>query len=501
MSVDVKTQALLATAKAYYDRGTAIQYDQLSMDRLLRVTPRRRLGAAPEEATRQHTLYLDCSSFVWSVFYHAFGHRMEGDLTWDMIDLAAPRVYFQKNPKFGTDAEARRLSCEMQSILQAGDVIVYGRADSGHAMLWLGDGTYMNCSSAGINAGYDYASQQNVHSEQGAVLIEEGKYLFSPCNDRTLGRNYLFADTVCRVAILRPLSVVGDPTPAALARLGSAKDLVCGVECSHPGGRVADAGDAVTYTVFIDNRSGQNVDVHVRFTPAPAMLFDDSGQEILSIPAGKIKSIPFPVGIEKGSHSVLDPPLITANGLRIAAPRLLCGYNLARGVADRIVHTAGTHLESGETPMVAFCAAYRDAGIHLLSSAPHILSRLFYRHDSAIGDVLSRQKQCPSRDMAVYSLFGGFGVITPEVATISGIRATQITRRDLQSGDIILCCDDAKMRETYACLWTGDGVAGSFDAGEAPRFLHGEFADLFLESLFGRFCFVVLRPILTEEGL
>ena len=95
MSADIKTQALLATAKAYCDRGAAIQYDQLSMDRLLRVTPRRRLGAAPEEATGQHTLCLDCSSFVWSVFYNAFGYWMEGDLTWDMIDLVVPRVYFQ----------------------------------------------------------------------------------------------------------------------------------------------------------------------------------------------------------------------------------------------------------------------------------------------------------------------------------------------------------------------------------------------------------------------
>lgn len=501
MSVDIKTQALLVTAKAYYDRGTAVQYDQLSMDRLLRVTPRRRLGAAPEEATGQHTLYLDCSSFVWSVFYNAFDYWMEGDLTWDMIDLVAPRVYFKENLQSLTDIEAQRFSCEMQSTLRTGDVIVYGRADNGHAMLWLGDGTYMNCTSIGINAGYDYVSLQNVHNGQGTILIEEGKYLFSPCSDRFLGRNYLFGDAVRRVAILRPLSVVGDPTPAALARLGTAKGLICSVECSHPGGRTADAGDSVIYTVFVDNRSGQDVEANVLFSPAPGTILEDSGPEILSIPAGKIKSVPFYVGIENGSSFAADSPLITVNGLTVGAPRLLRGRNLTQEAAGRVVHAASSHLDRGAPPMTAFCAAYQDIGIRLLPSGPRVLSRLFYRHDSAIGAVLSRLKQCPSRDMAVYSLFGGCGVITPDATTIPGIRATQITRRDLQPGDIILCCDDAQMRETYTCLYIDDGFAGCFDAGDIPCFLRGESADMFLESLFGRFCFVVLRPVLMDEDL
>ena len=73
MTQQEKTDALLAVAKAFYDRGPCVQYDQLSMDRLLRVTPRRRRMAAPEDATRQSTLFLDCSSFVWSAYYNAFG--------------------------------------------------------------------------------------------------------------------------------------------------------------------------------------------------------------------------------------------------------------------------------------------------------------------------------------------------------------------------------------------------------------------------------------------
>ena len=43
--------AVIAVAQAYLARGPAIQYDQLSMDRLLRITPRRNRFAPPEAAS------------------------------------------------------------------------------------------------------------------------------------------------------------------------------------------------------------------------------------------------------------------------------------------------------------------------------------------------------------------------------------------------------------------------------------------------------------------
>ena len=49
---NIKQQALLAMARAYYDRGVCLQYDQRSMDRVLELTPRRRKRLPPEAANR-----------------------------------------------------------------------------------------------------------------------------------------------------------------------------------------------------------------------------------------------------------------------------------------------------------------------------------------------------------------------------------------------------------------------------------------------------------------
>ena len=45
-----KQKVLLAMARAYYDRGSYVQYDQRSMDRVLELTPRRRKRLPPESA-------------------------------------------------------------------------------------------------------------------------------------------------------------------------------------------------------------------------------------------------------------------------------------------------------------------------------------------------------------------------------------------------------------------------------------------------------------------
>ena len=68
MDKNTKLLALLAVSRAYMARGRYIQYDQRCMDRAILLTPRRIKTAAPEVATAQKTLFLDCSSYVGAVF-------------------------------------------------------------------------------------------------------------------------------------------------------------------------------------------------------------------------------------------------------------------------------------------------------------------------------------------------------------------------------------------------------------------------------------------------
>ena len=82
MTDNRKLEALFTAAEAYMDRGFWVQYDQLSMDRLIRITPRRRFTLPPEAATSQQRLYLDCATYVCAAFYNAFGYQLEANVTW-----------------------------------------------------------------------------------------------------------------------------------------------------------------------------------------------------------------------------------------------------------------------------------------------------------------------------------------------------------------------------------------------------------------------------------
>ena len=88
-----KAAILLETAKAYYNKGHVIQYDQYAMDRLVRVTPRNTRYAPPEMGNAQHLLFLDCSTFIYTVFYQTFGYHLESNLTWQIPHQLKPCVY------------------------------------------------------------------------------------------------------------------------------------------------------------------------------------------------------------------------------------------------------------------------------------------------------------------------------------------------------------------------------------------------------------------------
>jgi hypothetical protein len=89
-----KADILLNMAKAYLDRGRWLQYDQLSLDRLVRCTARRNAFAPPEAAAEGRYLFLDCAAFVWDVYYQTFDCRLEADMVINMMDHLSARVFY-----------------------------------------------------------------------------------------------------------------------------------------------------------------------------------------------------------------------------------------------------------------------------------------------------------------------------------------------------------------------------------------------------------------------
>lgn len=470
MSHILKRDALLATVRAFLDRESYIQYDQRSMDRVLQLTARPRRYYPPEAATQSHTVYMDCSNYMNALYYHTFGQELESGLTWHMIDMVTPRIFFYTLTHQETEAELAALEANIRQLLQPGDVITFDRnAGSGHTMMYIGEDRFTDCSPDGRPDSYDYKNRKSNEYPDGGLYVKPLSDLFKRENEPNNTRSLILSNRK-RIAISRPLDRMGAPTENALLRLGPAKGLVCGVECSHSGGRHAIPGQQITYRVWVRNKNAEDVTARVTFkAPAGTRLLSCSDGDI-TIPQGSQAEAVYTVTVETAAGLWLEGPAVTVNGLRVYTHRVLLGSKLPHGTAADL------------TPEQALAH----------------FNRLFWLHDSTGGDVLYRRSQDPRRDMAVYGLFGGYGVVTPELATDYGIRCTAIHRSDLMPGDVILWGEDPYGKTLSTTLYTGSRLVGPVEAGEEQKTLEGEEIDRFIDSLFGRFFFVVLRPSLKE---
>ena len=308
----IKTEALLAMAEAYFHRGEWLQYDQLSMDRIVRISPRRESFAPPEAASPSRRLHLDCSSFVWALFFMTFGHMLEADLTWHMTNLLQPEVFYYEPTHKETPECIAKLKRQIVDLLKPGDVITYFRTTgTGHTMLYLGNDSIINCSGYGVMSDYDYCEcHHNYKKEHGAIYVEDLKTLLEgsdaedtvamgkkgPVKIAPNYRNYLFADTIHRFSIHRPLDVVGDPLPDALKRMRETRGLVCTAEPELAAGWTAGVGDQVKYRVTVLNESeisdrrieirfngeAKTISVNAHDTDSAEFILSGSDGEILS---------------------------------------------------------------------------------------------------------------------------------------------------------------------------------------------------------------------------
>ena len=483
-----KTAALMAAAEAFLARGEAIQYDQLSMDRLLRVTPRHDRYAAPEMATPQHRLYLDCATFVNAVYFTVFGQELEADVTWNMMELVKPRVYDYSPTHRETDGDRTRIQEEVLSLLRPGDALVMRFANNGHIILCGEGDVYYHCSEKGGEKSYRYEEGHDSFSPEGAIYRDPLDGLFEP------GARYdLLGERVLRFSVLRPLERMGPPLLAALARLGEARDLHISVLSSHPGGQAVRPGQTLTYTIQVRNPGADPRTVGIELTPGKGTRLTGAGRAELLLEPGQTGQAEFSLKAGPSPRPFLPPPEVTVNSLPVWAERaLLCTGTAEEG--EQLAALAGPGISSGKEALAAVAEVCGPLGISLPTSVPQLLTDYFLRYDSVLGDVLWRKPQDPGREGCLYSFFGGTGVITPENGRDPLLRTRRISPADLRAGDVILCGDDPLFRKTCSCLVTAEGLAGRFEPGEDCRRLSGEERDRFIDSLPGRFCYAVVRP-------
>lgn len=485
--MDLKTQALFEVANAYFNRGNKIQYDQRCMDRKLITTPRRDKYVSPETATNQKTVFLDCSSFVNIVFWETFGYEIPFELTWHMVDYFEPRVFLYERTYEETPEEIDEIKNKIRTTLKAGDVMTYDRfSGSGHTLLYLGEGKFMHCTPNGRPNSYDYEEKKSREYEDGGLFIIN--------RDEAIDKNIFESKTIKRIAIERPLDVMGEPTAKTMARLTTAKDLICSVETSHAGGHHAVKGEKIIYSVIVHNNGKEDKEVSVSFeAPKGVVLIGDEKREE-KVSYGKEVKFDFEVTLENDEEVFIESPNVCVNGLSVVAPKVLTGKSISKENLAKVSESTEKGINEGKNAVEAASLAYKEIGISFSPLEKEHFHKCFYIHDTLSGDVLSRRAQIPTETMGVYSLFGGVAVITPEKIAYPHIRCNKPLRCDLMEGDIILLCDDNFGLMTYSSYYNGKALIGCFECDGEIKAVEGVELDAFIDSLLGQYSFVVLRP-------
>lgn len=491
-----KQQALLTVARAYLDRGSCIQYDQRSMDRVLQLTPRRRKRLPPEAANSQYIQFLDCSGYVSAIYLEAFGYMLPSDLTWLMIDQMEPRIFYYELTHTETTDEIRAVEKQIRELLQPGDLITFDRGEgAGHIMLYLGNGQYTDCNvPAGQKNSYNYTDYHNQLHEHG-LWVQPLELILPVKDDKLTQGRSLFRERNRRISIHRPLDIVGEPLPKTRIRMEQARDLWCAVENSAPGCLQAYPGGTVTYTVVVRNQSNAEKTVTVTFAPPAGTTFagETSVQTVLQ--GGEEGRLAFSVCVGADNTAIwLEGPAVTVNQLPVYAHPVLLGRPMSDGAWASVKEVALRQLEAGATGLEAAAKAYAPFEIAIEPVEKQYSISHFAYHDSTMGPALSRAPQMPFADLAVYAAFGGRGVITPEMASSHGMRLTYISRKDLLPGDVLLCLDDGLGAQSYSSFYDGQRLIGRFAADQQTHTLTEDETDRFIDSLFGRFAFVLLRP-------
>ena len=260
-------EAVRIIAYLYYYNQNQIQYDQLNK--------RRQINILPEFPTENKTAYLDCSSYVNSVFNAAFGINFSSSYNTASLEIYSKSnqsnkdvLYYVDTKDYTTKEAQTALLNEIRSILQAGDIINYrhgaSSGSSGHVMIYVGNGYFLHCTGSSFSVNnsdpslaYDQAT--TTEKEVGGVQLLKDTEVFKT----TSSSRYLFNDgsssasaKVWSFSVMRPIyrSDVKTLTEYARLRLNNPSlNIEKTSDVSHR--LTVNRDEEITYTITISNMS------------------------------------------------------------------------------------------------------------------------------------------------------------------------------------------------------------------------------------------------------
>lgn len=512
-------------AYAYKNQGGQIEYDQKNS--------RRHISPSPEDATAQHKIYLDCSTYVNAIYLEGFGENIlpaELEKSPNTVNYDAYARDYGDNadvigywePADYTTDEARiALANSIISNLQVGDILNYrhaaasaGTGTKGHVYIYVGDGTFVHCAGAGsymVNStnpalSYDDAEVESVNGQiqeisQDAIFLDTDNY------------RYIFkateSDTVFSFCLLRPFARNFTPTEESLKRMEIA-GLAMEKTASVFENSSVKIGDTITYTIRLENTSVRTLSGVTVTDTIPAgteFLEGDDGVSVNGqsltwtgdVAAKSTVSVNYTVKVTATTPGTL----IQSNDTYVSGVKLgkinhtVSGYSEVESlILSNKAMLLAQNCESFDSAFDMAKSVYKDTlGIDVLE---------YDNVNAALDDIIDTENlTCyTTTDLSkivVPNLYGGMDIRTGQYKIPDNDRARIVSEGELSVGDIIL----AEWSGGEVCyLYAGDSTLLTVEDKSAKALTIGNNVyvnpDNILISLIAYDRYAVLRPSMAD---
>ena len=288
-TLEERTQALVATALAYYDKGHSIQYDGTTICSYVNRSDggktRSTNQVAPEYATPNETMFTVCSDYAHQCYYETFRYQLAGSAggcyTSKLVKISEGDPIFVwrfDDGKGKTQAEAVE---ELLSVAKAGDVFtIHRKKGTGHTMLFVGDvtgdgqmdllhssGSHMKTDERIDVREYKTKDDPDVDPRCGTSFGPTTKGgSIRTADAASYCRKSFAKDTIQSMNLVRPLNVITDAdypiTPAAAYRVSHPR-LAIDRTLNKTRFNSAFTGETVTMTLKLSNSSDKEYTVPV----------------------------------------------------------------------------------------------------------------------------------------------------------------------------------------------------------------------------------------------
>lgn len=442
-----------------------IQYDQLR--------DRRHLNPSPEDATAQHTLYLDCSSYVNAIYYEAFGENILpcSVTSWypntryftayardyrDNVDV----VGYWETDDYTTDAEKEALLQSVLENMQVGDILNYRHAAAstqdevnrkGHVYMYMGNNKFIHRPGAGDYV-YNESDPGLSYDKENTKVIEilDASVLF----EDTTHTRYLFksttSDKVFNFCVLRPLARGMTATQEALNRMDIA-GLVMEKTSSVFENNAVCTNDTITYTITMKNTGAtllQNV-VISDVLPTGTEYVASSGTNGVEVNGQNLTWIGDVAGNSTVTVTYQVKVITTVAGTKLESNQTTVGGVKLGNIRHTVSGYSATQLETVADTAKAFATQARtfDSPIEFVKTLySEALGESIFDYTTMAGilaDLLDVENKTCRTDtdvskMLVPDLYGGMDVRRGYHTRVDVARTRIVDESELAIGDIII---------------------------------------------------------------